>query len=126
MIGLCPIRADRFKRGGIEMEEKCTREFYEEFTNDIIGVTKERTRDVLNRALENPVLEKDLENEVGLQFFKNKLLLKAVNAVLISFRLREEFDVEFIARMPTDILISFLTDFLRDVSDEILSVCEGK
>ena len=108
------------------MEEKCTREFYEEFTNDIIGVTKERTRDVLNRALENPVLEKDLENEVGLQFFKNKLLLKAVNAVLISFRLREEFDVEFIARMPTDILISFLTDFLRDVSDEILSVCEGK
>lgn len=108
------------------MKEKYTREFYEEFENDIIGITKEKVRDLLKEALDDPNLEKDLENEFGLQFFKNKLLLKAVNAVLISFRLREEFDVEFIARMPTDILISFLTDFLRDVSDEILSVCEDR
>lgn len=108
------------------MEEKYTREFYEEFENDIIGITKEKVSDLLKEALDDPALEKDLENEFGLQFFKNKLLLKAVNAVLISFSLREEFDVEFIARMPTDILISFLTDFLRDVSDEILSVCEEK
>ena len=108
------------------MEEKYTREFYEEFENDIIGITKEKVSDLLKEALENPALEKDLENEFGLQFFKNKLLLKAVNAVLISFRLREEFDVEFIAHMPTDILISFLTEFLRDVGNEIESVCEER
>jgi hypothetical protein len=108
------------------MKEKYTREFYEEFENDIIGITKEKVSDLLKEALDDPALEKDLENEFGLQFFKNKLLLKAVNAVLISFSLREEFDVEFIARMPTDILISFLTDFLRDVGDEILSVCEER
>lgn len=108
------------------MKEKYTREFYEEFTNDIIGVTKEGSRDFLKKAFDDPDLEKDLENEVGLQFFKNKLLLKAVNAVLISFRLREEFDVEFVARMPTEFLISFLEDFLRGVGDEILSVCEGR
>ena len=108
------------------MEEKYTREFYEEFENDIIGITKDKVSDLLKEALDEPVLEKELENEFGLQFFKNKLLLKAVNAVLISFRLREEFDVDFIARMPTDILISFLEDFLRGVGDEILSVCEGR
>ncbi len=108
------------------MKEKYTREFYEEFENDIISITKGKVRNLLKEALDDPALEKDLENEFGLQFFKNKLLLKAVNAVLISFSLREEFDVEFIARMPTDILISFLTDFLRDVSDEILSVCERR
>lgn len=108
------------------MKEKYTREFYAECENDIISITKGKVRNLLKEALDDPNLEKELENEFGLQFFKNKLLLKAVNAVLISFSLREEFDVEFIARMPTDILISFLTDFLKDVSDEILSVCEGR
>ena len=108
------------------MEEKYTREFYEEFKSGIIGVTKEGARKFLKKALDNSDLEKELRDGFGLQFFKNKLLLKAVNAVLISFSLREEFDVEFIARMPTDILISFLTDFLRDVGDEILSVCEER
>lgn len=108
------------------MEEKYTREFYKEFASGIIDVTKEGARKFLKKALDNSALEKDLENEFGLQFFKNKLLLKAVNAVLISFSLREEFDVEFIARMPTEFLITFLTEFLRDVSDEILSVCEER
>lgn len=108
------------------MEEKYTRDFYKEFASGIFDVTKEKVRDLLKEALDDPALEKEFENEFGLQFFKNKLLLKAVNAALISFRVREEFDAEFIARMPTDFLISFLTDFLRDVSDEILSVCEER
>lgn len=108
------------------MEEKYTRKFYEEFENDIIGITKEKVRDLLKEALDDPNLEKEFENEFGLQFFENKLLLKAVNAVLISLRLREEFDVEFIARMRTEFLIGFLVDFLFDVGDEILSVCEER
>lgn len=108
------------------MKEKYTREFYEEFTNDIIGVTKEGSRDFLKKAFDDPDLEKEFENEFGLQFFKNELLLKAVNAALISFRVREEFDAEFIARMPTEFLIGFFADFLRDVGDEILSVCGGE
>lgn len=108
------------------MEEKYTRKFYEEFENDIIGITKEKVRDLLKEALDDPNLEKEFENEFGLQFFENKLLLKAVNAVLISLRLREEFDVEFIARMPTRFLIGFLVDVLFDVGDEILSVCEER
>lgn len=108
------------------MKEKYTREFYEEFENDIIGITKEKVSDLLKEALDDPNLEKELENEFGLQFFKNELLLKAVNAALISFRVREELDAEFIARMPTDFLIGFLVDFLADVGFEISSVCEGR
>ena len=51
------------------MEEKYTREFYAEFENDIIGITKEKVRDLLKEALDDPNLEKEFENEFGLQFF---------------------------------------------------------
>lgn len=108
------------------MKEKNTREFYEEFTNDIIGVTKERIRDFLNRALENPDLKKELEKGFGMQFFINQMLLKAFKEVLSTLDYYGELNAEFIARMPTEFLISFLTEFLRDVSDEILSVCEER
>lgn len=108
------------------MEEKYTREFYAEFENDIIGITKERTRDFLNRALENPDLKKELEKGFGMQFFINQMLLKAFKEVLSALDFYEEFDSEFIARMRTEFLIGFLVDFLFDVGDEILSVCEEK
>lgn len=108
------------------MEEKYTREFYEEFKSGIIGVTKEGARKFLKKALDNPNLDKELRNGFGMQFFKNQMLLKSFKEVLFALDYYEEFDAEFIARMPTDFMISFLADFLRDVSDEILSVCEER
>lgn len=108
------------------MEEKYTREFYEEFKSGIIGVTKEGARKFLKKALDNSDLEKELRDGFGMQFFKNQMLLKSFKEVLFALDYYEEFDAEFIARMPTEFLITFLTEFLRDVSDEILSVCEEK
>lgn len=108
------------------MEEKRTREFYEEFTSEIIGVTKEKARDFLNKALENPDLKKELEKGFGMQLFINQMLLKSFKEVLSTLDYYGELDAEFIARMPTEFLITFLTEFLRDVSDEILSVCEER
>lgn len=108
------------------MEEKYTREFYEEFKSGIIGVTKEGARKFLKKALDNSDLEKELRDGLGMQFFKNQMLLKSFKEVLFALDYYEEFDAEFIARMPTEFLITFLTEFLRDVSDEILSVCEEK
>lgn len=108
------------------MKEKYTREFYAEFENDIIGITKDKVSDLLKEALDDPNLEKELENESGLQFFKNQMLLKSLKQVLSALDFYEEFDVEFIARMRTEFLIGFLVDFLFDVGDEILSVCEGR
>lgn len=61
-----------------------------------------------------------------MQFFKNQMLLKSLKEVLFALDYYEEFDAEFIARMRTEFLIGFLVDFLRDVSDEISSVCEEK
>lgn len=108
------------------MEEKYTREFYKEFASGIIGVTKEGTRKFLKKALDNPDLKKELEKGFGMQFFKNQMLLKSLKEVLFALDYYEEFDAEFIARMRTEFLIGFLVDFLRDVSDEISSVCEEK
>lgn len=108
------------------MEEKYTREFYEEFENDIIGITKEKVRDLLKEALDDPDLEKELEKGFGMQFFKNQMLLKSLKQVLSALDFYEEFDAEFVARMRTEFLIGFLVDFLFDVGDEILSVCDGR
>lgn len=108
------------------MEEKYTREFYKEFASGIIGVTKEGSREFLKKALDNPDLEKELRKGFGMQFFKNQMLLKSLKEVLSALDFYEEFDSEFIARMRTEFLIGFLVDFLFDVSDEILSVCEEK
>lgn len=108
------------------MEEKYTREFYAEFENDIIGITKEKARDLLKEALDDPNLEKDLENEFGMRFFINQILLKSLEKVLSELERCDEFDAKFIARMPTDFLIGFLVDFLTDVGFEILNFCEEK
>lgn len=108
------------------MEEKYTREFYKEFASGIIDVTKEGARKFLKKTLDNSDLEKELRDGFGMQFFKNQMLLKSLKEVLFALDYYEEFDAEFIARMPTEFLITFLTEFLRDVSDEILSVCEEK
>lgn len=108
------------------MEEKYTREFYEEFKSGIIDVTKDGARKFLKKVFVNQDLENELRKGFGMQFFKNQMLLKSLKEVLFALDYYEEFDAEFIARMPTEFLISFLTDFLRDVSDEILSVCEEK
>lgn len=108
------------------MEEKYTREFYKEFASGIIDVTKEGARKFLKKALENPDLKKELEKGFGMQFFKNQMLLKSLKEVLFALDYYEEFDAEFIARMRTEFLIGFLVDFLFDVGDEILSVCEGR
>lgn len=108
------------------MEEKYTREFYEEFKSGIIGITKEGARKFLKKALDNSDLEKELRDGFGMQFFKNQMLLKSLKEGLFALDYYEEFDAEFIARMPTEFLITFLTEFLRDVSDEILSVCEER
>ena len=54
------------------------------------------------------------------------MLLKSFKEVLFALDYYEEFDAEFIARMPTDFLQVFLVDFLFDVGDEILSVCERR
>lgn len=108
------------------MKEKYTRDFYAEFASGIIDVTKEGARKFLKKALDNSDLEKELRDGFGMQFFKNQMLLKSLKEVLFALDYYEEFDAEFIARMPTEFLITFLTEFLRDVSDEILSVCEEK
>lgn len=108
------------------MEEKYTKEFYAEFASGIIDVTKEGARKFLKKVFDNPDLEKELQDEFGMQFFKNQMLLKSLKEVLFALDYYEEFDAEFIARMPTRFLIGFLVDFLFDVGDEILSVCEEK
>lgn len=108
------------------MEEKYTREFYKEFASGIIGVTKEGARKFLRKALDNPDLDKELRDGFGMQFFKNQMLLKSLKEVLFALDYYEEFDAEFIARMRTEFLIGFLVDFLFDVGDEILSVCEER
>ena len=108
------------------MEEKYTREFYKEFASGIIDVTKEGARKFLKKALDNPDLKKELEKGFGMQFFKNQMLLKSLKEVLFALDYYEEFDAEFIARMRTEFLIGFLVDFLFDVGDEILSVCDGR
>lgn len=95
------------------MEEKYTREFYEEFKSGIIGVTKEGTRKFLKKALDNPHLEKELRDGFGMQFFKNQMLLKAFKEVLSTLDYYGELDAEFVARMPTDILISFFDRFFK-------------
>ena len=51
------------------MEEKYTKEFYEEFKSGIIGVTKEGARKFLKKALDNSDLEKELRDGFGMQFF---------------------------------------------------------
>lgn len=108
------------------MKEKYTREFYAEFASRIIRTTKEEVIDFLKKSLDDPDLVKQLEDEFGKRFFINQMLLKCFKKVLSELDYCDEFDAEFIARMPTDFLIGFLVDFLRDVGDEISSVCEER
>lgn len=108
------------------MEEKYTREFYAEYASRIIRFKKEGAIDFLKKVFDEPDLEKKLEDEFGMRFFINQMLLKSLENVLSELEHCDEFDAEFIARMPTDFLIGFLVDFLADVGFEILSVCEGR
>lgn len=108
------------------MEEKYTREFYEEFKSGIIDVTKDGARKFLKKVVVNQDLENELRKGFGMQFFKNQMLLKSLKQVLSALDFYEEFDAEFVARMRTEFLIGFLVDFLFDVGDEILSVCEER
>lgn len=108
------------------MKEKYTREFYAEYASRIIRITKESAGDFLKKVFDNPDLEKELEDEFGMQFFKNHMLLNAFKEVLFALNHYDELDAEFIARMPTDFLIGFLVDFLADVGFEILNFCEGR
>lgn len=108
------------------MKEKCTREFYAEFASRFIHTTKEAVIDFLKRSLDEPDLDKELEDEFGMQFFKNQMLLQALKKALSELDNCDEFDAEFIARMPTDFLIGFLLDFLIDVGCEISSFCEER
>lgn len=108
------------------MEEKYTREFYAKFASRIIRTEKEAVIDFLKKSLDDPDLEKQLADEFGKRFFINQMLLKYFREVLSELDYCDEFDAEFIARMPTDFLIGFLVDFLIDVGCEISSVCEEK
>lgn len=107
-------------------EEKYTREFYAEYASRIIRFKKEGAIDFLKNVFDSPDLEKELRDEFGMRFFINQMLLKSLKDVLSELERCDEFDAEFIARMPTDFLIGFLVDFLADVGFEILNFCEGR